>query len=95
MALNHMLDRMGGMQIRTWSMSAKFEKKLTLDQNAREQGYKFIRDFGPCCSNRNQFMEWADQVHTPGGKLEGWSEGKVREALNNYDKVLPTSCTYM
>ena len=30
-------------------------------------------------------MEWADeQVHMPGGKIEGWNEGKVREALNNY-----------
>lgn len=30
-------------------------------------------------------MEWADeQVHMPGGKLEGWQESKVREALNNY-----------
>lgn len=25
-----------------------------------------------------------DQIHTPGGPLEGWSEGKVKEALNNY-----------
>ena len=32
MALNHMLDRMGGMQVRIWSITAKFEKKLTLDQ---------------------------------------------------------------
>ena len=85
MALNHMFDRMGGMQIRIWSISAKYEKKLTLDQSAREEGYRFIRDFGPRANNRNQFMEWADeQVHMPGGKLEGWNEGKVREALNNY-----------
>ena len=73
------------MQIRIWSISAKYEKKLTLDQSARAEGYRFIRDFGPRANNRNQFMEWADeQVHTPGGKLEGWNEGKVREALSNY-----------
>ena len=30
-------------------------------------------------------MEWTDdQIHTPGGPLEGWPEGKVKEALNNY-----------
>ena len=30
-------------------------------------------------------MEWTDeQVHLPGGKIEGWNEGKVKEALNNY-----------
>ena len=63
----------------------KFEKRLTLDQSAREEGYKFIRDFGPRSNNRNQFMELADeQVHMPGGKPEGWNEGKVREALNNH-----------
>ena len=38
-------------------------------------------------NNRNQFMEWTDeQVHTPGGKLEGWHEAKVKEALGNYMK---------
>ena len=30
-------------------------------------------------------MEWTDdQVHLPGGPLEGWPEGKVKEALHNY-----------
>ena len=76
MAINHMLDRMGGMQVRIWSVSAKNETKLTLDQSAREQGYKFVR---PRSNNRNQFMERADeQVRMPGGKIEGWNEGKAR-----------------
>ena len=87
MALNYMLDRMGGMQLRNWIIMAKFEKKLTLDQQAREEGYKFIRDFGPRSNNRNQFMEWTDeQVNLAGGKIEGWTEGKVKEALHNYMK---------
>ena len=85
MALNFLQDKLGGKQIRLWHLTAKFEKKLAPDQVAREEGYRFIRDFGPRSNNRNQFMEWADeQVHAPGGKLEGWPEGKVREALNNY-----------
>ena len=76
MALNHMLDRMGGMQIRIWNLVPKSEKKTTLHQAAREQGHKFIRDHGPRSNNRNQFMEWTDeQVHLPGGKLEGLLEG--------------------
>lgn len=30
-------------------------------------------------------MEWTDdQIHAPGGPLEGWPEGKVKEALHNY-----------
>ena len=85
MALNFLQDKLGGKQIRLWHLTAKFEKKLAPNQVAREEGYRFIRDFGPRSNNRNQFMEWADeQVHAPGGKLEGWPEGKVREALNNY-----------
>lgn len=83
MALNHMLDRMGGMQIRMWNVLPNSEKKTTLHQAAREQGYKFIRDHGPRSNNSNQFMEWTDErVHLPGGKLEGWQEGKVKEAFN-------------
>ena len=83
MALNHMLDRMGGMQIRMWNVLPNSEKKTTLHQAAREQGYKFIRDHGPRSNNSNQFMEWNDErVHLPGGKLEGWQEGKVKEAFN-------------
>ena len=58
---------------------------MALDQHAREEGYKFIRGHGPRSNNKNQFMEWTDeQVHLPGGKIEGWNEGKVKEALNNY-----------
>ena len=84
-ALNYMLDRAGGMQVRLWTLSPKFEKKATMDQSARESGYRFIRDHGPRSNNRNQFMEWTDdQVHLPGGPLEGWPEGKVKEALHNY-----------
>ena len=80
MAFNYMFDRVGGMQIRLWTIAPKFEKK-----HAREEGYKFIRDHGPRSNNKNQFMEWTDeQVHMPGGKIEGWNEGKVKEALNNY-----------
>ena len=83
--LNNMLDRTGGMQIRLWTLAPKFEKKHTLDQSAREAGYRFIREHGPRSNNMNQFMEWTDeQVHCPGGPLEGWQEGKVKEALHNY-----------
>ena len=40
---------------------------------------------GPRSNNRIQFMERAEeQVHLPGGPLEGWPEGKVKEALHNY-----------
>lgn len=85
MALTLMQDRLGGKQMRIRHLSPKFEKKLTMDQLAREDGYRFIRDCGSRSNNRNQFMEWAnEQVHMPGGKLEGWQEGKVGEALNNY-----------
>ena len=84
-ALNYMLDRTGGKQIRLWTLAPKYEKKQTMDQTARESGYRFIRDQGPRSNNRNQFMEWTDeQVHLPGGPLEGWQEGKVKEALHNY-----------
>ena len=85
MALNFMLDKMGGKQARYWLIKPKYEKKVSLDQQAREDGYKFIREFGPRTNNRNQFMEWTDeQINTPGGKIEGWSEGKVKEALRNH-----------
>ena len=85
--LNYMMDRLGGKQLRHWLVKPKFEKKLTVDQQAREEGYRFIREFGPRANNRNQFMEWTDeQVHMLGGKTEGWSEGKVKEALGNYMK---------
>ena len=83
--LNFMLDQMGGKQLRFWLLKPKFEKKITLDQQARDEGYRFIRDFGPKCNNKNQFMEWTDEhINTPGSKIEGWTEGKVKEALHNY-----------
>ena len=88
MAINHMLDRMGGMQVRIWSVSAKYKKKLTLDQSAREQGYKFIRDFGPRSNNRNQPMEWADeQVHMPQKKKKVTVKGKTACVKPHYTRI--------
>ena len=79
-----MLDRIGGIHVRLWSIAPKFEKKLAPDAHARQAGYHFIRDHGPRSNNRNQFMEWTDdQIQTPVGPLEGWSEGKGKEALDN------------
>ncbi|CAE7432933.1 unnamed protein product [Symbiodinium sp. CCMP2456] len=78
---------MGGQQLRHWIIKPKYEKKLTENQQQRPAGYEFIRNFGPRCNNRNQFVEWTDeQIHTPGGKLENWAASKVKEALANYMK---------
>ncbi|CAJ1383110.1 unnamed protein product [Effrenium voratum] len=85
MAFNFMLDKVGGKQIRFWCVQPKFQKKLTIDNQARADGYRFIRDQGPRANNQNQFMEWTDeQIHTPGSPIEGWQEGKVNQALHNY-----------
>lgn len=79
------LTGMNYMLVRLWTFQPKFEKKMVLDQTARQAGYQFIRDHGPRSNNRNQFMEWTgEQVLLPGGPLEGWHEGKVTEALRNY-----------
>ena len=84
----------GGKQIRYWTIKPKFEKKITVDQHSCEDGYRFIRECGSRVNNRNQFMEWTDeQVHTLGGKLEGWHEAKVKEALGNYMKGRPNART--
>ena len=85
LAMNYMLDLMGGMQIRHWVVQPKFTKKQTMDNAARSAGYQFIRDKGPKSNNRNQFMEWTDeQIHTTGSPIENWNEGKVVTALQNY-----------
>ncbi|CAE7745996.1 unnamed protein product [Symbiodinium sp. CCMP2592] len=69
MALHYMIDGMGGKQIRCWFVQPKFEKKVTVDQSARDAGHKFIRDMGPRANNLNQFMEWDTN------KMTGWTEG--------------------
>ena len=85
LAMNYMLDLMGGMQIRHWVVQPKFTKKQTIDNAARSAGYQFIRDKGPKSNNKNQFMEWTDeQIHTAGSPIETWNEGKVITALQNY-----------
>ena len=49
-----MLDKMGGKQLRFWVIKAEFEKKITVDQQAREEGYKFTRELGPRATRRQQ-----------------------------------------
>ena len=61
---------MGGKQLRYWLIKAKYEKKISIDQQASEEGYKFIREFGPKANNRNQVMQWTDeQINTLVAKL--------------------------
>ena len=85
LAMNYMLDLMGGMKIRHWVVQPKLTKKQTIDNAARSAGYQFIRDKGPKSNNKNQFMEWTDeQIHTAGSPIENWNEGKVITALQNY-----------
>ena len=61
LALNYMLNHMGGLQIRFWSIQPKLINKKTPDNVAREEGCRFIREKGPKTNNRNQFMAWTDQ----------------------------------
>ena len=81
--LNYMMDRLGGKQLRHWLVKPKFEKKLTVDQQAREEGYRFICGFGPKANKRSQFMEWTDeQVHMPGGKMRVGARGSSSKRLS-------------
>ena len=58
-----------------------------MSNEARVEGYKFIRDKGPRSNNQNQFMEWIDEhVNKEGSAIFGWPEGKVKEVLSNYAK---------
>ena len=87
MGLTYMMNEMAGMQVRNWIVQPKFEKKATIDQDARTAGYRFIRDHGPRANNLNQFMEWTyTQIHQQGSPIENWQDSKVIAALNNYSR---------
>ena len=87
MALTYMMDKMGGKQIRDWVVQPKFEKKATIDEDARKAGYRFIREHGLQANNVNQFMEWTDtKIHEAGSPIENWQESKVITALHNYSR---------
>lgn len=87
LVLNLMIDKTGGKQIRYWVIKPKFEKKTSLDQSARAAGYAHFRDHGPRNDNMNQFMEWADEkINDPSTPISGWQEGRVTEALRNYQR---------
>ena len=84
-AFNYLLDNMRGKQCRHWMVSPKFEKKATSEQAGRDAGYRFIGDRGPRSNNKNQFMEWTDEhINLAGSPIEGWSDGKVQQALLSY-----------
>ena len=68
---NHMLDRMGGMQIPIWNMWYPNEKKTTLDQTARGQMYKFVRDHGPK-AKQLQSVHGMDRRASTSSRWEAW-----------------------
>ncbi|CAE7402657.1 unnamed protein product [Symbiodinium natans] len=42
--LIYMMDSVGGMQVRSWTIQSNFIKKIVLDQESREKRHKFIRN---------------------------------------------------
>ena len=90
-AFNHMLDQLGGFQIRYWTLAPKGTPKSSIiSAEARRAGFEFIRKFGPKSNNENQFVEWTEHHVNEPCPIQGWERGLVKESLRNYSagKVL-------
>ncbi|CAK0791736.1 unnamed protein product, partial [Prorocentrum cordatum] len=51
----------------------------------RQAGYRYIEKYGPRANNKNQFVEWADEMaHDENSPIFGWMASDVKESLCNY-----------
>ena len=87
--VHYLMTKMNGLKV--FNQGWQHEKTTTktrgqsMTEDQRAAGYKFIREKGPRSNNSNQFMEWTDKwVHREGSPILDWPEGKIKEALRNY-----------
>lgn len=95
-AFNHMMDLLGGFQVRYWQVVAKgLAKTSAMTTTARAVGFKFIKEEGPKANNGNQFVEWTEHHVNEPSPIQGWDRGLVKESLRNYaaGKVLAKTIT--
>ena len=86
-AVQYMMERLGGFQVRYYTLTPKAVAKTHPDRDVRKKGYTFIRERGPKANNLNQFVEWTDEwINAEGSPIHGWSAGEVKESLSNYAK---------
>ena len=75
----------------TWAEDAQTAVKskpkkiaTSIDQQKRNEGFAFLRNYGPKCNNQNQFIEWTEhQVNEPSSAIYGWAPALVKESLKN------------
>lgn len=60
MYLQHMLEKLGGFQIRFYALVPANAAKIVKTTDAMKEGFKFIREKGPKANNQNEFVEWTE-----------------------------------
>ncbi|CAK0791735.1 unnamed protein product, partial [Prorocentrum cordatum] len=51
----------------------------------RQAGCRYIEKYGPRANNKNQFVEWTDEmIHDENSPMFGWMASDVKESLRNY-----------
>ena len=55
------------------------------DKGKRQAGYRYLEKYGPRANNKNQFVEWTDEmIHDENSPIFGWMASDVKESLHNY-----------
>eukprot|EP00959_Pyramimonas_sp_CCMP1952_P095080 1988568-Pyramimonas_sp.AAC.1 len=87
LTVQHMLKKLKGHQLRYHTAAPKAGRgssRKTAEWEAKEAGYKFMREKGPRTNNANQFMEFADRESSrPDSPIFGWGESRIERALSN------------
>jgi len=86
LALQYMLEELGGFQARYFVLSPKNAPKAQKpDQKSLTMGFRYIRECGPKANNANQFVEWTEcEVIDEDSPIYRWDKGLVEKSLRNY-----------
>ena len=90
MALEYMLNEIGGFQSRLCIFSPKHQKQAKKEKPDKLKlimGFRYIKERGPTSNNDNEFVEWTElEVIDEDSPLFGWERGLVKECLSNRAK---------
>ena len=100
-AMQSLFVELGGHQITTKQVAVKpgsTRGRKVKTNEEQDNGFAFIREFGPRANNRNQFVEWTERhISAEDSPIYGWDRQMVEKSLRNYaagSSVAPDMSTY-
>lgn len=82
-ALQHMLEKLGGWQIKYKTLAPQGQKKMCPDRSQKEEGWAFVLKNAPK-GRWSDVVMWVDiETSDSSSPISGWNQGMIKEFIRD------------